>query len=380
MQGTMMLTGAALKTVKVAGVAADKAVEITGKAVNVTAKVSSAALNTTGVVGEAALQTVSVGTQAAAKAAQAAATSSAQVAANTLEASTKVVKSGLNATTKITNAALSGTAQVSADTLKASADAASAGAKFSLGTVTTALNGLNNLRELGGMTGQAWVEKVRARKQENSKLGSLRAPQIVLDILVKDFEKVAGDLRSSFEDSIASNNISLKVLVVSVKDLYCMSIYRRLTKNTCPTNSAVRTGVEAKMKSQVKELDGRSKFFFKMFAQKQSNTISQFKAAAQRMPPTANEQQELAQIERIKALFTKSLDEFSGFVANQLTTLTSLFEKRSAQYQKLIDDAYQGVYSLNTITNQMPVSAPVTGGRRRTYRKKVTKSKKTRKH
>lgn len=370
----MMLTGAALKTVKVAGVAADKAVEITGKAVNVSAKVSSAALNTTGVVGEAALQTVSVGTQAAAKAAQAAATSSAQVAANTLEASTKVVKSGLNATTKIADAALNSTAQVSADTLKASADAASAGAKFSLGTVTTALNGLNNLRELGGMTGQAWVDKVKKRKEANKSVGSLRTPQVVLDILVKDFEKVAGDLRSSFQDSISSNNISLKVLVVSIKDLYCMSMYRRLTKNTCPTNSAVRKGVEAKMKSQLKELEGRSTFFFKMFNQKQEQTIAMFKAGAQQMPSTTNEQQELAQVERIKALFTKKLDEFSSFVAMQLTGLTNLFEKRAAQYQKLVDDAYQGVYRLNTITNQMPAA----GGRR--TRKHKKRSKKTRKH
>lgn len=370
-QGVASLTQAAGKSVEVAGKTAVSAVEVTGKAVDVSAKLTSAGLDTAGVVGEAALQTASVATQAAAKVTQAAATATANASTATLAASADIVKSGVGATAKITNAALQGTTQVTADTLKASADAASAGAKFAVGSVTTALKGLDNLRDLGGMTGQAWVEKVKARKAENSKLASMRAPQIVLDLLVKDFEKVANDLRSSFQDTISASDVSLKILVISIKDLYCMSVYRRMTKNTCPKNSSVRKGVEAKMKSQIKELDGRSAFFFKMFTQKQQQTISLFKAEAQRMPPTTNEQQELAQIERTKALFTKKLDEFSTFVANQLTALTSLFETRTAQYQKLIDNAYQGIFSMNSIS---------TGGKRRTRKTKKPKSKRTRKY
>lgn len=152
-----------------------------------------------------------------------------------------------------------------------------------------------------------------------------------------------------------------------------MSVYRRMTKDTCPNNSAVRKGLEAKIKSQMKELDGRSQFFYKVFAQKQNQTISLFKAESQKMPPTSNEQQELAQIERIKALFTKKLDEFSTFVAGQLTTLTSLFETRAAQYQKIVDQAYGGVFATNGVFN-------ATGGRRRQTRKQKKRSKKTRKH
>jgi hypothetical protein len=373
-QGTAMLAAAGLKSVKVAGVAADKAVEITGKSVEVSAKLASAGLNTAGVAGEAALQTASVATQAAAKITQAAATATANAGEATLKASSDIVKSGVGATAKIANAALTGTTQITTDTLKSSADAASAGAKFSLGTVTSALKGLDNLRDLGGMTGQAWVEKVRARKQENSKLASMRAPQIVVDLLVKDFEKVAKDLLSSFQDTISSSDVSLKLLIVSIKDLYCMSFYRRMTKDTCPSNSTVRKNLEAKIKSQIKELDGRSRFFFQMFDQKQNQTISLFKAESQRMPPTANEQQELAQIERIKSLFTKKLDEFSTFVAGQLTVLTNLFEGRTAQYQKIIDQAYSGVFATNGIFN-----AP-SGGRRRSTRKHKKRSKKTRRH
>jgi hypothetical protein len=374
--GTAMLTGAALKSVKVAGIAADKAVDIAGKGVEVSAKLTNAGLNTVGVVGESALQTASVATQAAAKVTQAAATASADAGEATLKASANIVKSGVGATAKIANAALVGTTQVTADTLKSSADAASSAAKFSLGTVTSAVKGLDNLRELGGMTGQAWVEKVKARKQQNSKLSSLRAPQIVVDLLVKDFEKVAHDLRSSFQDTISASDVSLKLLVVSIKDLYCMSVYRRMTKDTCPTNSSVRKNLEAKMKSQLKELDGRSAFFFKNFEQKETQTISLFKAEAQRMPATTNEQQELAQIERIKGLFTKKLDEFSTFVATQLTSLTGIFETRTAQYQKIIDKAYEGVYSMNGVFNQVPATS---GGSRKT-RKQKKRGKMTRKH
>ncbi len=379
-QGTAMLVSAGLKSVKVAGVAADKAVEITGKGVEVGAKLTSAGLNTAGVVGEQALQTASVASQAAAKVTQAAATATANASAATLSASANIVKSGVGATAKITDAALAGTTQVTADTLKSSADAASSAAKFSLGTVTSAVKGLDNLRELGGMTGQAWVEKVKARKQQNSKLASLRAPQIVVDLLVKDFEKVANDLRSSFDDTLSASDVSLKLLMVSIQDLYCMSVYRRMTKDICPSNSTMRKTLEAKVKFQVKELDTRTAFFFKLFEQKKTQTISLFKAESQRMPITSNEQQEIAQIERIKALFTKKLDEFSAFVATQLTTLTNLFEKRASEYQKIIDKAYEGTFSMNGVFNQPVMSSPnmPVGGRR--TRKQKKRSKKTRKH
>jgi hypothetical protein len=379
MEGSMMLTGAALKSVKVAGVAADKAVELTGKGVEVGAKLGSAALDTTGVVGEAALQTASVATQAAAKVTQAAATATANASAATLTASANIVKSGVGATAKIANAALAGTTQVTQETLKASADAASSAAKFSVGTVTTALKGLDNLRELGGLTGQAWVEKVKARKGANASLASMRTPQIVLDILVKDFEKVAKDLRSSFQDTISANDVSLKLLIITIKDLYCMSIYRRMTKKGCPSNSQLRKQLEQKINGQVKELDGRSNFFFKMFDQKLLQTLSLFKAESQKpAPPGKSEEQ---QVEQIKALFAKKLDEFSGFVAKQLTMITTLFENRTAQYQKIVDSAYEGVFSMNGVFNQPGTAVAVTvGGRRKTHRRKSKKSKRTRKH
>jgi hypothetical protein len=394
-QGTALLVAAGLKSVKVAGVAADKAVELTGKGVEVTAKLGSAALNTTGVVGEAALQTASVATQAAAKVTQAAATATANASAATLSASADIVKSGVGATAKIANAALSGATQVTADTLKVSADAASSAAKFSVGTVTTALKGLDNLRELGGMTGQAWVEKVKARKGANASLASMRTPQIVLDILVKDFEKVAKDLRSSFQDTISANDVSLKLLIVTIKDLYCMSLYRRMTRKSCPSNSQLRKNLEQKVLGQAKELDGRSQFFFKMFDQKLMQTLSLFKAESQKpAPPGKTEEQ---QVEQIKALFSKKLDEFSSFVAKQLTMITSLFETRTAQYQKIVDKAYEGTFSMNGVFNQpgtpamtqqmstnmpttnMPMSAPAAGGRRtRRHKKHKKHAKKTR--
>jgi hypothetical protein len=394
-QGTAMLTAAGLKSVKVAGVAADKAVELTGKGVEVTAKLGSAALNTTGVVGEVALQTASVATQAAAKVTQAAATATANASAATLAASANIVKSGVGATAKITNAALSGTTQVTQDTLKASADAASSAAKFSIGTVTTALKGLDNLRELGGMTGQAWVEKVKARKGANAKLASMRTPQIVLDILVKDFEKVAKDLRSSFQDTITSSDISLKLLIVTIKDLYCMSLYRRMTKKGCPSNSQLRKNLEQKINGQVNELNGRSQFFFKMFDQKMSQTLSLFKAESQKPPPPGKTEEQ--QVEQIKALFSKKLDEFSSFVAKQLTMITTLFETRTAQYQQIVDKAYEGIFSMNGVFNQpgmmtqpistnmpttnMPMSAPAAGGRRtRRHKKQKKHGKKTRRY
>jgi hypothetical protein len=370
-EGSMMLTGAALKSVKVAGIAADKAVEITGKGVEVGAKIATAGLNTAGVVSEAALKTASVATEAAAKVTQAAATATANASAATLQASSNIVKSGVGATAKIANAALSGTAQVGADALKSSADAASAGAKFSLGTVTSALKGLDNLRDLGGMTGQAWVEKVRTRKQENSKLASMRTPQIVLEILVKDFEKVAKDLRSSFQDTISSSDVSLKLLVLTIKDLYCMSFYRRLSKQGCPSNSQLRKNLEQKIKGQVKELDGRSKYFFSMFDQKLSQTLSLFKAESQKPAPSNKSEED--QINQMKQLFTLKLDEFSSFVAKQLTIITSVFENRTSQYQKIIDNAYEGTFAMNGIFN-----AP-SGGKRKT-RKPNRKGRKTRKH
>lgn len=380
-QGVASLTEAAGKSVELAGKTATKAVEVTGKGVNVSAKIATAGLNTAGVVGESALQTASVATQAAAKVTQAAATATANASAATLAASADVVKSGVGATAKIANAALAGTTQVTADTLKSSADAASAGAKFAVGSVTSALKGLDNLRDLGGMTGQAWVEKVRARKQENSKLASMRTPQIVLDILVNDFQKVAKDLRSSFDDTISSSDLSLKLLVVTIKDLYCMSVWRRMTKSTCPSNAEARKGLEKKIQSQVKELEGRSTFFFKMFDQKLFQTLSLFKAEAQK-PPTHGKSEE-DQINQIKALFTKKLDEFSSFVATQLTAITSLFEARSGQYQKIIDKAYEGVFSLNGVFNiPAPNTAPAAGGSRKKTKKRSVKKnkKKTRKH
>ncbi len=394
LNGSMMLTGAALKSVKVAGVAANAAVELTGKGVEVTAKVASAAVNTTGVVGEAALQTASVATQAAAKVTQAAATATANASAATLAASANIVKSGVKATANIANAALTSAKNVSVQTLKSSADTASAAAKFSLGTVTTALKGLDNLRELGGMTGQAWVEKVKARKGANASLSSMRTPQIVLDILVKDFEKVAADLRSSFQDTILSSDVSLKLLVVTIKDLYCMSIYKRLTRKTCPKNSSVRINLEKKMNGHVKELKGRSDFFFKVFDQKRSQTLSLFKAESQKPPPPGKTEEQ--QVEQIKALFTKKLDEFSAFVAKQLTMITSLFETRTQQYQEIVDRAYRDEFSNKNVFNKAPtqtntpataepnvtaMSAPAAGGRRKTRKHKHKKhSKKTRKH
>ena len=375
-QGVASLTEAAGKSIAVAGKTATKAVEITGKAVDVSAKITSAGLNTAGVVGEAALKTASVATEAAAKVTQAAASATANASAATLAASANIVKSGVGATAKIANAALQSTTQVTAETLKASADAASSGAKFAVGSVTTALKGLDNLRELGGLTGQAWVEKVKARKQENSKLASMRAPQIVLDILVKDFEKVAKDLRSSFQDTISSSDVSLKLLIVTIKDLYCMSIYRRMTKKGCPSNSQLRKNLEQKIQGQAKELDGRSQFFFKMFDQKLSQTLSLFKAEAQKPAPPGKSEEE--QINQMKALFSKKLDEFSSFVAKQLTMITSLFEMRTTQYQSIIDKAYEGTFSMNGVFN---VPAPTSsGGARKTKKRMHKKSKKTRKH
>jgi hypothetical protein len=158
-----------------------------------------------------------------------------------------------------------------------------------------------------------------------------------------------------------------------------MSIYRRMTKKGCPSNSQLRKQLEQKINGQVKELDGRSNFFFKMFDQKLLQTLSLFKAESQKpAPPGKSEEQ---QVEQIKALFAKKLDEFSGFVAKQLTMITTLFENRTVQYQKIVDSAYEGVFSMNGVFNQpgTAVTAPV-GGRRKTLRRKSKKSKRTRKH
>lgn len=374
-QGVASLTEAAGKSVEVAGKTTAKAVQVTGvvadktlnvgqKTVEVGANVTMAGLNAAGTVSKAGLQTAAVATQAAAQITQAAAKSTANASEATLKASANIVKSGVGATAKITNAALLGTTQVTTDTLKVSADAASSAAKFSVGTVTTALKGLDNLRDLGGMTGQAWVERVRAKKQENSKLAAMRTPQIVLDILVKDFEKVAEDLRSSFHDTLSASDVSLKLLIVTIQDLYCMSVYRRMTKNTCPSNSQVRKTLEKKILGQARELDGKSAFFFKMFDQKLAQTLSLFKAESQKPAPAMKSEEE--QVNQIKALFTKKLDEFSSFVAGQLTAITTLFETRSTQYQQIIDNAYQGIFN-------------AAGGRRKTKKSKKH-SKKTRKH
>jgi hypothetical protein len=66
------------------------------------------------------------------------------------------------------------------------------------------------------------------------------------------------------------------------------------------------------------------------------------------------------QVNQIKGLFSKKLDEFSSFVATQLTTITTLFETRSAQYQKIIDKAYEGVFATNGVFNTM--SQPLASG------------------
>jgi hypothetical protein len=323
-QGVASLTEAAGKSVEVAGKTTAKAVQVTGvvaekslnvaqKGVEVGANVTMAGLNAAGTVSKAGLQTAAVAVDAAAQISQAAAKSTANASKATLQASANIVKSGVTATAKIANAALVGTTQVSTDTLKVSADAASSAAKFSIGTVSTALKGLDNLRELGGMTGQAWVERVKLKKQENSKLASMRAPQVVLDILVKDFEKVAYDLRSSFKDTTSASDISLKLLIVTIKDLYCMSVYRRIIKNTCPSNSQVRKTLEKKVIGHANELDGKTAFFFKMFDQKLAQTVSLFKAESQKPAPSMKSEED--QINQIKGLFSKKLDEFSSFVA-----------------------------------------------------------------
>jgi hypothetical protein len=342
------------KAVEVTGVVADKSLNITKKGVEVGSNITIAGLNTAGIVGKAGLQTASVATEAAAQITQAAAKSTANVG----------------------QTALATTAQVTTDTLKVSADAASAAAKFSVGTVTTALKGLDNLRDLGGMTGQAWVERVRVKKQENSKLASMRTPQIVLGILVQDFEKVAKDLRSSFKVSISASDNSLKVLIVIIKDLYCMSWFRRRMKNTCPSNSQLRTTLEKKVSGQAKELDGRSVSFFKSFDENLAKTLAFFKAESLKPVPEMKSEEE--QINKIKALFIKKLDEFSSVVATALSSLTKHFETRSLQYQKIIDRAYEGNFAINGVFNQ-PVAAPAAGGKRKT-RKQMKRSKKTRKH
>jgi hypothetical protein len=396
-QGVASLTEAAGKSIEVAGKTSAKAVQVTGivadktlniaqKGVEVGANVSMAGLNAVGTVSKAGLQTAAVAAQAAAQISQAAAKSTANASEATLKASANIVKSGVASTAKIANAALVGTTQVTTETLKQSADAASSAAKFSIGTVTSALKGLDNLRDLGGLTGQAWVEKVRAKKQENSKLASMRTPQVVLDILVKDFEKVAGDLRSSFKDTISASDVSVKLLIITIKDLYCMSYYRRMTKNTCPSNSQLRKDLERRIIGQGRELDGKAAFFFKIFDQKQSQTVSLFRAEAQKPAPPMKSEDD--QINQIKALFTKKLDEFSSFVATQLTTITSLFETRSTQYQKIIDKAYEGEFTMNGVFNAGPVqpialgnTMNTTGGaRRRKTRKGKKSSKRTRKH
>jgi hypothetical protein len=368
-RGVASLTEAAGKSVEVAGKTTAKAVQVTGvvadkvlnvgqKGVEVGANVTMAGLNAAGTITKVGLQTATVATEAAGQITQAAARSTANASEATLKASANIVKSGVGATAKIANAALLGTAQVTTDTLKISADAASSAAKFSIGTVNSALKGLDNLRDLGSMTGQAWVDRVRLEKQENSKIASMRTPQVVLNILVKDFEKVAYDLRSSFKGTLSASDLSLKLLIIMIKDLYCMSFYRRMTKNSCPKNSQLRKTLQKKIVAQAKELDGKSAFFFKMFDQKLAQTLSLFKAESQKPAPSMKSEEE--QVNQIKGLFSKKLDEFSSFVATQLTTITTLFETRSAQYQKIIDKAYEGVFATNGVFNAM--SQPLASG------------------
>ena len=428
-QGLASLTEAAGKSIEVAGKTTAKAVQVTGvvadkslnvaqKGVEVGANVAMAGLNAAGTVSKAGLQTAAVASQAAAQITQAAAKSTANASEATLKASADIVKSGVASTAKIANAALAGTTQVTTDTLKESADAASAAAKFAVGTVTSAIKGANRLKDLAAGSADQWAKKVEERRAQDSKLAGMRTPQIVLDILVKDFEKVAGDLRSSFKDSISASDVSLKLLSVTIKDLYCMSVYRRMTKNTCPTNSQLRKNLEKKIIGQGKELDGKSAFFFKMFDQKLAQTVGLFRAEANKPPPPNKTEEE--QTNQIKALFTQKLDEFSTFVAGQLKTITGLFETRTAQYQKIIDKAYEGVFTTNGVfnatvapvvlqtapaanvppveqgntkalngspistpvitQNSTPQTAPAAGGRRKKTRKHKKRTKKTRRH
>jgi hypothetical protein len=360
------------KAVEVTGVVAEKSLNVTKKGVEVGANVTMAGLTTAGKVSTAALETTAVATQAAAKITQAAANSTANASAATLKASANIVKSGVEATSKIANAALEGTTQVTTDTLKGSADAASAAAKFSLGSVTTALKGLDNLRDLGSMKGQNWVNKVRNKTVQGRKITNLKQPQFIIELLEQEYNTVVKDLRLSFENTLDSNKLALDVLLVNIKDLYCMSKWRRLTKSTCPRNvSTLRESLERKMKLQSEELDSKVKFFFTMFDARKNETMSQFKTESQRLISQISDAE--AKVDAIKQLFTKKLDSFSGSVAQQLTKLTTQFEERSRQYTTIIENAYNGKYAMNGVFN-----APIGGTRKRKQTQR--KQKKTRKH
>lgn len=398
--GLALLTTAGLSSVKVAGNVADKAVEITGKSVDVGAKLIGQTVNVVGNVGKAglnatrnigvgafdatgrigtsalkttadvttsALETASVVSQQTAKVTQAVAKATGSISENTLQTSASIVKSGMKATTKIADAAFDGTAAVTVNTLKHSAEAASAGAKFSLSTVTSSLKGLDNLRDLVGITGQAWVEKAKIRKGENKKLESLRTPQVVLELLVKDFEKVGNNLRSSFETTLDASNLAIKLLGITLQDLYCMSFYRRLMRRNCPKDSTIRKSVEYKTKTKLNELNSRCDHFHQYCKQQQELTISLFKADAQRISPVLDEK---SQIDNIKSLFLTKLEEFSQNVAKKLTELTGLFEKYTAEFQKTIERAYGGIFSTNNLS----------GGTRRGTRRARKTSQKSRKN
>jgi len=380
-QGVASLTEAAGKSVEVAGKTTAKAVQVTGvvtdkalnvgqKGVEVGANVTMAGLNAAGTVSKAGLQTAAVATEVVAQISQAAAKSTANASEATFKASANIVKSGVGATAKIADAALEGTTQVTTDTLKATADTASSAAKLSLGSVTTALKGLDNLRDLGSMKGQNWVNKVRNKTVQGRKITNLKQPQTIILLLEQEYNKVTENLRSSFENTLDSNTLALKVLLVNIKDLYCMSKWRRLTKSSCPRNiSVVRQSLETKLKMQSDELDNKVKFFFTMFAAKKNETMSQFKSESQRLISQIQEPEQ--KVEAIKELFTKKLDGFSNLVAQQLTKLTSQFESRSSQYNTLIENAYEGKYTMNGVFNAS------SGG---TRRRKHKKQKKTRKH
>jgi hypothetical protein len=380
-QGVASLTEAAGKSVEVAGKTTAKAVQVTGvvaekslnvaqKGVEVGANVTMAGLNAAGTVSKAGLQTAAVAVDAAAQISQAAAKSTTNASKATFQASANIVKSGVTATAKIANAALLGTTQVTTDTVQATADAASSAAKLSLGSVNTALKGLDNLRDLGSMKGQNWVNKVRNKTIQGRKITNLKQPQTIILLLEQEYNSVVRDLRVSFENTLDSNTLALKVLLVNIKDLYCMSRWRRLTKSTCPRNiSMVRGSLESKLMLQSEELDRKVKFFFTMFDAKKNETMSQFKSESQRLISQIPESEQ--KVDAIKELFTKKLDSFSNNVAEQLTKLTSQFETRSSQYTALIENAYKGIYTMNGVFN-----TPIGGTRRRKYRTQ----KKTRKH
>jgi hypothetical protein len=377
-QGVASLTQAAGRSVEVAGKTADKAVEVTGvvaeKSLNVTKKgvevganVTMASLNAAGTVSKAGLQTAAVATQAAANISQAAARSTANASKATLEASAKIVASGADSAALVADAAFKGTTQVTTDTLKETADVASAAAKASIGTVTSALNGITRLREITSMKGQNFYNSIKTKTEQGRKVANVKKPQMIIDILVNDFTSVADDLIISFRQTTSSNKAALKVLSANIKDLYCMSAWRRLTKKTCPTSTNVRKGTEQRLLLQSDELDKRVTYFLQDLSVKKSTTITTFKTGSQKI--IREQKDEELQNQMIKDFFAEKLDDFSGYVAKNLNQITQLFDLRSTQYNMAIEKAYASEFTM----------IGVSGGRSRKQKKKSKQPKKTRK-